>query len=253
MSMKNDAIDKLVASAEYPWIRASLQKLGELKENEFFGLGSIIPRALNGPLPHEKLTKSQRIKIADRITALAKELAAILYEVHGDKEQFREWPFAFQALIDGMALDATLDFRESNGNPDESDVARALEDNDGDAFLSTRFGIYYALMYCLPETLETIADAAQMWKDEGSQPLSKPNHKNAKRLYFIRALTEYFFRNYDKPQRELTLRLTSIYFNCSDLDEAALSNLAPITERMKYLSQMRQKAKKAKLSQASRS
>jgi hypothetical protein len=253
MSANNDAIEKLLASTEYSWIRASLQKLSGSTEDELLGLRTLIPRALQGPLPHEKLTKARRLKIGDRIIVLAKELAALLYEIHGDNEHFREWPSEFQAHIDGIALEATLDFRDLAGVAKESEIARALEDDNGAAFHSTRFGIYHALMDCLPEVLETIADAAKWWKEDGAQPLAKPNHKNAKRLYFIRALTAYFFRIYDRPQRELTLRLTSVYFDCGDLEEAALSNLAPITKRMKYLSEMRKKARKTKLSQKSRS
>lgn len=243
------AVDKLKASAEYPKIRSALAALPDWNEvnDTFFGM--TLHRALIGPRPHEKFTKSDRVKTADKISSLAKELAHLLYRVHGDRELGRDWPFEFQGLIDHMALSAAVDFKESAGSPDESELAAALADDEGEAFHATRYGIYHTLTDCMPETLEMLSEAAQYWKEAGSQPLAKPNHKNAARLYFIRVLTEHFVRSYGKPMRELTLNLTSVYYDCSDIDEAALSNLAPVTERLKNLYEMDKRIRKIKLSQ----
>lgn len=232
---RSTAIDKLKASPQYPRILEALNALPGRRDVNGAWLGMALHRALAGPRPHEKFTKAERIKTADRISSLATELSQLLYRVHGDKEIHRDWPFEFQALIDRMALSAAIDFQESVGSPDESELAAALADEEGEAFHATRYGIYHTLMDCMPETLETLADAAQFWKESGSQPLAKPNHKNAARLYFIRALTAHFVRSFGKPSRELTLNITSVYFDCSDIDEAALSNLAPVTAEQKRL------------------
>jgi hypothetical protein len=58
--------------------------------------------------------------------------------------------------------------------------------------------------------------------------VTKPDHPNAKRLYFIRSLTRSFVEAYGRPMRKETLALTSIFFDCEGLDEAAMSRLAPV-------------------------
>lgn len=242
-------IRKLKASNVYPLIRDALAAIPGWNDADDLSLSMAISRGLAGPRPHEMFTKAERIKTADKIASLAKELAGLLYRVHGDAELRRDWPFEFQALIDRMALLAAIDFRESVGSPDESELGEALADDEGEAFHATRYGIYHTLMDCMPETLEMLSEAAEYWKEAGSQPLAKPNHKNAARLYFIRVLTEHFVRSFGKPMRELTLNLTSVYFDCSDIDEAALSNLAPVTQHMRNLYEMGKKFRNTKLSQ----
>ena len=238
-------IERLKASPEYPQIRVVLESFPEWEDSGERVLEMTLSYALAGPRVHERFTKTERVKTAEKISALATELAQLLYRVHGNNELGRDWPFELQGAMDYMALSAALDFRESAGG----ELAETLADDDGDAFHATRYGIYHVLMECMPETLESLADAAQYWKEAGSQPLAKPNHKNAARLYFIRAVTGHFVRMYGRPLRELTLSLTSVYFDCGDLDTAALSNLAPVTEKMKRFYEMDKKWRNAKLSQ----
>ena len=228
------AIEKLRGSVEYPRIASAIAALPGRPDVNDIGLAMALSRALGGPLPHERFTRIERVKTAERIAVLAAELSQLLYRLHGDKESQRDWPFEFQAMIDRMALLAAVDFRESVGVANESELAAALADDDGEAFHAVRSGINHALIDCMPEILAMLADAAQWWEEDGKQTLAKPNHKNAARLYFIRELTKHFVSYYGKPLRDLTLTLTSVYFDCSDLDVAALSHLAPVSEQMKH-------------------
>ena len=190
-----------------------------------------INRGLKGPRPHERITKTERIKVADRIAKLTSELSTLFYKIHGSTEQERDWPFEFQARIDGFSLDAAIDFREWLG--DDNDLAKSLEEDDGAAFHAMRSGIEHMLMQGMPELMDTLSQSAIWWKENGDSPLAMPNHKNANRLYFIRTMTQACMRNFNTPMRALVLEITSVYFDTSDLSEADLSNLAPVRNRTK--------------------
>lgn len=192
----------------------------------WFTIESAIHRGLAGPAIHERMTKSEREKVANRIGSLATELAGLLQTLHGDKEWGRVWPFEFQALINRLSLDSAVDFRERMG--DGNDMADLLADNEGEAFHIARCATEHLLMDGMPEIMETLAASADWWKEAGTQALPRPNSKNADRLYFIRTLTSAFMRVLATPMREVTLSITSLYFDCSTLDVAALSNLAPV-------------------------
>lgn len=58
--------------------------------------------------------------------------------------------------------------------------------------------------------------------------VTKPEHENAKRLFFIRNLTHSFMGSYGRPMRKETLALASVFFECEGLDEASISRLAPV-------------------------
>lgn len=75
--------------------------------------------------------------------------------------------------------------------------------------------------------LSNLGDSAKNWA-RAPQYLAKPNHPNARRLFFIRTLTGDFLARYRRPMRKETLSIASLFFDCSDLDEATLSRLAPV-------------------------
>lgn len=230
--MTSDAIDRLNSSPSYPRICQMLHALPKWNADTHpFSLEMAIHRGLAGPRAHERLTKSERLKTAEKISSTAQELASLLRRIHGDQEIYRDWPPEFQGLLDGLALEAALDFQERVGKG--NDLADALADESCETFHATRFGIYHLLMEGMPEVLETLSDGAKWWGESGRTPLAKPNHKNAMRLYFLRTLTSAFVGMFGRPLRELTLEITSIYFDCSDLVEADLSNLAPVRRRRK--------------------
>jgi hypothetical protein len=66
---------------------------------------------------------------------------------------------------------------------------------------------------------------------EREPTVTKPEHENAERLYFIRSLTNDFMEGYGRPMRKETLALASVFFDCDGLDEAAISRLAPVRKR----------------------
>lgn len=173
-------------------------------------------RGALGPSHSERLTKQERLRLANSLRRSATELRETLKIVLAGGV-----PFQFQANLDGLALDATNSFAETF----EEQKRGELE--EGDHFNTSRFAIYHLLMDGLPELLETIVESAEWWGSQ-EQYLAKPNHPNAERLYFIRRATETFYLYFGQPMRELTLELTSVYFDCSDLSEADLSRLAPV-------------------------
>lgn len=172
---------------------------------------------LRGPSYTERLTRAERSNMAQGIRHHSGALAGLLEEVLWEKNL----PYQFQAMLDGMALDAAVHYEQTI----EEELRRELEKND--VFHFARFAIYDFLLSGLPDLLETIESAAEWWSEE-EQFLAKPNHPNAERLYMIRRVTEAFFVAYGKPMRELTLELTSVFFDCSDISEADLSRLAPV-------------------------
>lgn len=173
-------------------------------------------RGALGPDHSEKLTKKERLRLASSVRRSATELRESLEVVLAGGV-----PYQFQANLDGLALDATNSFAETFEEHKRGELEEA------DHFNTSRFAIYHLLMDGLPELLETIVESADWWGAQ-EQYLAKPNHPNAERLYFIRRATETFYLYFGQPMRELTLELTSVYFDCSDLSEADLSRLAPV-------------------------
>lgn len=107
-------------------------------------------------------------------------------------------------------------------------------------YLAEQYGEHYAaddaqdvflgimLEENLPNFLNNLCDATKGWATEEDAYLSKPSHKNAERLYFIRRLSYMFRYWYGKPCRGDVLAMAGVYWDCDDLDEAAISTLAPV-------------------------
>lgn len=214
-----------------------IKELVERKSGKDFGavelsLYMALHRALEGPPAHERLTKAERVRIADRIIAAATKLTAELDALSLFENDSASWPFEFQSELDWLALSSTLDYQESlvdHGSP----LGDFLSDDEAEGFHVARYSVYHLLTYGMKDVMSTLANAAERWRDTGTQALAKPNHKNARRLIFLRFLTRSFVRIFGGPARELTLELASVYFDCSDLTEADLSNLAPVARRGK--------------------
>lgn len=79
----------------------------------------------------------------------------------------------------------------------------------------------------LPLLLRGLCDALSQWADR-PLPITKPDHDHARRLYFLRSVTDDFVREYGRPFRKETLALASVFFDCSGLDEASVSRIAPV-------------------------
>lgn len=74
--------------------------------------------------------------------------------------------------------------------------------------------------------LDALKEDSKKWASE-SVEISKPNDANAKRLFFIRRLTAYFRECYGEALRKPVLVTSSVFFDCSSLDESAIAKLAP--------------------------
>lgn len=211
-------VTTLIQSSQY----AEILRLLAMRQSSNFSkepiehtVASLVQRGLKGPDLSEKMTGSERRKLAASIVTAATTLRDSL-KLLLVRESF---PFEFQATFDDFACGVAMDRFETVGAWDE-------EEFDEDAYDHSRYGAYHLLMECFPETLAMVAQSAKWWA-ESERILKKPNDPNAKRLFFIRTVTQGLYYEFKTPMRAATMALTSIFFNCDDIDEAALSRLAP--------------------------
>lgn len=173
-------------------------------------------RAIAAPDIAETMTASERRKFAvdvkDATTRLWDSIGPFL------GPNGRNWPF--QPVFDRLALEVAID-DESRWARDDLDVEEISH--------RTRFAIYHLLMRRLDWLFEAIDEAAE-WVADTETVLKKPNDPNAKRLYFLRQVTKGLVGEFGSPCRAAALALASVYFDCSDLDEAAISKLAPVVK-----------------------
>jgi len=77
----------------------------------------------------------------------------------------------------------------------------------------------------LYDALGTLSVAGEAWADWKSI-IARPNDPNARRLYFIRSVTELFRRAYREPLRQSVAVLTNCLFDCA-IDPSTVAKLAP--------------------------
>lgn len=169
------------------------------------------------PGVHERMTGSERKKLANRILSATNELRECL-DPFDHESLGLQWPF--QPYLHGLALQM---------GAEDQDVFQ--EDGETRELFEHRacYSIYNFTMKHLEQLFDALDDGANHLV-EGQTVLKKPNDPNAKRLYFLRKLTYHMNREFGSPCRSATLCLASIYFDCTDLDEADLSKLAPVND-----------------------
>lgn len=162
----------------------------------------------------DRMTASERKKLEITIRESADALEGALALFHGEAG----FSHYFQPEFDGLALDAACNEQEwcqERGVPmDEETTHRS------------RYAVYRFLMYDLGAFFDAIRCGADSFSRQETI-VKKPNDKNANRLHFIRKLNKALCGEFDSPCRSAALVITSALFDCSDLDEAALSKLAP--------------------------
>lgn len=175
----------------------------------------------------EKLTKQQRIGLAERIGAAAEQLSQDLQPLLPGGISAAAWQF--QSELDLLSLHLTNEYIDQrHGGTVDGEI-------DAETWRHcVRFGIYHVMLDCLPRVLDCIADTARWWAD-GETTLPRPNHRNARRLFFIRSVTRSFLHQFHAPMRAATFELASVYFDTADLQEADLSRLAPVDPRWRTL------------------
>lgn len=174
----------------------------------------------NDPPIEEMMTRSERLAIASRIEKHANGLRESLAEL---MQENGAYCFPIQPILSRHSvLAAANDAMRWKDSPEYQDNELAM------AILHrTRFAIYDAIGGHLPLLLHTLVDAANHLAEMESK-LHRPANINARRLYFLRYMTNILHREIGKPCRNIVLELASMYFDCSDLDEAAISKLAPV-------------------------
>lgn len=182
-------------------------------------LAQSVKAALAEPEITERMTGAQRRAAAKRISKAVSNLWEALQPFARADGYFA---YPFQPYLDYTALEiASADAERWEDGHSEDEVWEITH--------RTRYAIYLAMNAHLRDVLGAFGAGAQHL-EEIDTVLKKPNDPNAKRLYFLRVMTRSFTQVFgrDRPHREATLRLAEIYFDCSDLDEAAVSTLAPV-------------------------
>ncbi|BCT93522.1 hypothetical protein LYSHEL_25460 [Lysobacter helvus] len=233
-------VEGAYATAEGPAIFAQLLVHKEM-EKVWASLERKIPRIQNLPkalvladsvvMFREEFSGSGRLKLSERRALADKlkkasdqvvacmrglqttELGIIPDEIGGALE------ISLGKVMDDLGLQygpaAFQRLRESYG------IADAIEvHSSGNSLFSME--IYDSL----PSILSAVNDAVSGWAT--TKPIvERPNSGDAERRYFLRRFTYLFRYWYGQPLRANTLAVTSIFFDCSDLDESTVATLAP--------------------------
>lgn len=170
----------------------------------------------------ERMTASERRKLEITIRESADALLGALTLLHGEDG----FTHHFQPVFDGLALDMACNQKEWCENA-------GIPMNE-DTLARCRFTVYQMLMHDLGTLFDAIKYGAELFSQQETI-VKKPNDKNASRLYFIRKLNKSLCCEFDSPCRSAALAITSAFFDCSDLDEAALSKLAPRYKEKPYV------------------
>ncbi|MGV8955570.1 MAG: hypothetical protein ACOH2M_31040 [Cypionkella sp.] len=175
-----------------------------------------VRQCLADPDLAETMTAKERRDRAEAIKFHSESLWNLVAPFMRGSQQGFGWPF--QPELDYLALDLSIDHIDSYQLPPEECE---------DAQRASRSAIYYVLMNRIEDVLSTLIACGERFQ-ETDTVIKKPNDRNAKRLYFLRVLTSSLSAEFGSPCRGAALALASVYFDCSDLDEASISKLAPV-------------------------
>lgn len=178
--------------------------------------------AMHEPDVAEKMTASQRKKLASSMLKNLAELEQSLSVFRSKRGM--EWPF--QPLFDRLSLDLACDYRDW--------LEEAGITMEEDSFHRARYASYRFFMENIEALFSTMREGVE-WFLSTETIIKQPNDKNAKRLYFIRTINRSFCAEFRSPCRAAALELASVFFDCRDLDEAALSKLAPFHRPKKIM------------------
>ncbi|MCS4236671.1 hypothetical protein [Stenotrophomonas sp. BIGb0135] len=215
---------KLRASAEYVVCLESLKgknrrgrRLGATLEDWISGA---VMHGLAELEPFEKMTSKQRQAASKKMVAHCEALRELLVPFYNERTGL-DWPF--QPYLDRAALESAINY-QANWPQNFEDLD---EDDREDSLYRIRFSIYHGIRKDLGLVFDAIHNGALHLAELQSE-VKKPNDSNVRRLRFIRRLTNEFMREFGTPHRALVLALASVFFETSDMDEAAISKLAPI-------------------------
>lgn len=217
--------DALAGSAEYAFCLRTLEGKSRRTVLRKESLEDWILNAVRGGLaelrPFEKMTPKQREQCAKKIVVHCEALRELLIPFYREGYGI-DWPF--QPSFDGAAFDIALNYQARMG------VDFADEDDKEEDLVQKRFAIYHAIMVDLGLVFDAIHEGALMLP-EMSTEIMRPNDPNVMRLRFMRRLTARLQHDFGTPHRAVVLALTSIFFDVTGIDEAAVSRLAPVRQK----------------------
>ena len=130
-------------------------------------------------------------------------------------------PWCFTDGLQEMASAVANDFAPMNSD----DLLGAAHKNHPiEGWDEFSYGVLIGFLN-LSNALLAYANAADVWKRSRPE-VARPNDEGARRLYFIRKMTNYFRKQYGTPLRESVAVLTSSIYKC-DMDAATVAKLAP--------------------------
>lgn len=222
--MSDERIAKMLGSSEFKSILSTITApprpgwIGKHLNIELW-LAQSVKAALAEPEVFERMTGAERKAAAKRIVKAVGDLSSALAPFVDEDGWFT---FPFQPHLDFYALEiASVDeerWRDQYGEDESAEISHR-----------TRYAVYHAMNPQLGTFLGAFVAGAEHLADVDTI-LKKPNSPNARRLYFLRRMTQSFTQVFgrERPHREATLRLACMFFDCEDLDEAAVSTLAPV-------------------------
>lgn len=221
--MVRPAITKLVESDQYKIVmealgRRSRRKLLKMEPAPMdldLWVFQAVEQCLADPELAETMTARERRERAAAIERHCDELWKLISPFVG--EHGFGWPF--QPNLDYLALELSIDYTKKGFDVSGDE----LEDIQHQA----RYAIYYALMQRMEDVLATIVQCGDHFAILNTV-IKKPNDPNARRLYFLRTITKKLAYEFGGPCRSVALSLAGVYFDCTDLDEASVSKLAPV-------------------------
>jgi hypothetical protein len=220
-SLRNAGFNK---EAEYNFLL--LPQLGALLDCISYGLGSF---------DSYTMTNAERKLSAEKIISQSNDLANLLESLIPSSQ---ETGIAKMYFLRG-AYNYSADFVESefeeifsmisSWHDSNQEISASFERSDKEFMMDVCKSLLASVIFQSPKLLRQYSSIAEEFRNY-PQYIAKPNHPNARRLYFIRTLTEFFFSCYGRPMRKETLTITSVFFECDDIVEADLSRLAPVSK-----------------------
>lgn len=183
---------------------------------ELNDIASVAQGALHEFKGYVRMSKSERGLVGRRIVSLTQKLRGELNSLAGGNH----WGILPNEITDEIG--------RWTGSYIEDYFAKTKERSRDhrDGFV---IGIS-AAVWNFMEVLDSIERGATNFGS--SQPqIHKPNKSTAERQFFIQQLTRHFNNTYGTPLRDCTLAITSVFYDCGDLDKSAIAQLAPSRSR----------------------
>jgi hypothetical protein len=206
-------------SARLAFMRSKGWREDPVSPGEAESLFDAAADAYFGPRLIDQFSATDRRNVGNRITKLALALRDELRSIHlpslfGDVD---EYPQEIESAFDvhaGACYVGSYSVTAGGARREFSDYELEYI-NLGAMFSAQKIG----------DLLARLAEGAKAW-GKTKPPIKQLNAQDAGRLYFVRAMTEFFRKNYGTPLRAAVAALASCLYECS-MDGATIAKLAP--------------------------